>query len=335
MTLVRTGAILAAVAALLAGCASTRSPAPVDDRRPAPAAAKPAAAKPSPPPAAAPAAAGTYVVKRGDTLYSIALEQGMDYRDLAAANGIDDPSKLRVGQVLRLGGGEPKAADPKAPVQVGTARGASPVESRPLESSTPAPAPAASPAPAAGTEAMKSEPKAVRLPYSEQNVALLQRGEAAKPAPAKPEPPKPEAAKPEPAKPEAAKPAAPTETVDGIEFVWPHRGKIIASFSEPRNKGIDISGQVGDAVLAAASGVVIYVGEGIPGLGKLIVVKHEKGFNTVYAHNSAITVKLDQKVVRGQKIAELGQTGVDSPRLHFEIRREGRPLDPVRYLPGP
>jgi len=328
MTMNRPWITILLAAALLAGCASTKTPAPVDDRRPVPSTtAKPPAASTVPAAPAAAAGAGTYVVKRGDTLYSIALEHGVDYRELAASNNIDDPSKLRVGQVLRIGAGEPKQA-----VQVGAARGTAPVESRPLDGAPSKPA-AASPAPATGGDAMKTEPKAVRLPYSEQNVALMQKGEAAKPAPAKPEPAKPAA---EPAKPaaEPAKPAAaPTESAEGIEFIWPHRGRVLQGFSEPNNKGVDIAGKPGDAVVAAAAGRVMYTGTGIRGYGKLIVIKHDNNFNSVYAHNREILVKEGQAVTKGQKIAELGDTDADAPKLHFEIRQSGKPVDPTRFLP--
>lgn len=296
-------------AVLFGGCTSMRTPAPVDDRRPAPAPKPPVAESvPAAPAAASAAAPGTYVVKRGDTLYSIALENGVDYRELASSNNIDDPSKLRIGQVLRIG-----QAEAKPGVQVGAARGAAPMESRPLD-------PAAKPALAAGGDALKTEPKALRLPYSEQNLALLQRGEAAKPAPAKPSA-------------EPAKPAAAPETADGIEFIWPHRGRVLQGFSEPNNKGIDIAGKPGDTVVAAAPGRVMYTGTGIRGYGKLIVIKHDSSYNSVYAHNREIVVKEGQAVARGQKIAELGDSDADTPKLHFEIRLSGRPVDPARFLP--
>lgn len=311
--------VLAACAAILAGCAQTRTPAPVDERRPAAAPApQPPVARPAP--AGPPASAGSYTVKRGDTLFSIALEHGVDYRDLAAANGLDDPSKLRVGQVLRIG---PPAAKPGA--QVGTARVGSGVEARPLDTAAAPPSPAS----AAGGEPMKSEPKAVRLPYSPENVALLQKGESPKPAAAKPE----AVARVEP-KPEAPKPAAAEpRDADAIEFIWPHRGRMIQGFAEPNSKGVDIAGKPGDPVLAAAPGRVMYTGTGIRGYGKLIVIKHDNNFNSVYAHNREILVKEGQTVARGQKIAELGDTDSDQPKLHFEIRQSGKPVDPLRFLP--
>ena len=173
---------------------------------------------------------------------------------------------------------------------------------------------------------MKTSPRALRLPYSEQNLAALSRPdgrpEAAKPAAAVA--PAPAAAPPSP---------APERAADSIDFVWPAKGRVVTGFAEPRSKGVDIAGNMGDPVVAAAAGRVIYVGSGIPGLGKFIVVRHENGFNTVYAHNREILVKMDQNLARGQKIAELGNSDADSPKLHFQIRKFGTPLDPLKYLP--
>lgn len=301
---------LALLVLLVAGCAS-RAPAPVSDRRPAPTAQpRPPVMQQTPVPGAAAASQhGVYVVRRGDTLYSIALEHGVDYRDVAQWNRLDDPTKIRVGQELRIAPPE----DRVAAVQVGRSRQAGELEARPLGSAAPAPAPAAQ------DSGMKTSPKALRLPYSEQNLALLSKTEA------RPEP-KPEA-RPEPPKPAVERAA------DGLDFIWPAKGRVVAGFSEPRSKGVDIAGNLGDPVVAAAAGRVIYVGSGIPGLGKFIVVRHENGFNTVYAHNRENLVKMDQTLARGQKIAEIGSTDADSPRLHFQIRKFGTPLDPLKYLP--
>jgi lipoprotein NlpD len=311
---------LALMAALLAGC-TTRSPAPVDDRRPSAAKAKPAAVAQAAAPAP-PARPGSYVVKRGDTLYSIALESGVDYRELAQWNKLDDPTKIRVGQELRV-----SSPDQPAGVQVGSVRASGELESRPLGSG-PAPSQAPGPAAAGG---MKTSPKALRMPYSEQNLAALSKTDAR--AEVKPEPAKPAPAAAPASVPSAAPAAAPERAADSIEFIWPVKGRVVAGFSEPRNKGVDIAGNMGDPVVAAAAGRVIYVGSGIPGLGKFIVVRHENGFNTVYAHNREILVKMDQNLARGQKIAEMGSSDADSPKLHFEIRRFGTPLDPQKYLP--
>ena len=112
-----------------------------------------------------------------------------------------------------------------------------------------------------------------------------------------------------------------------LTFAWPAKGKVVAGFAEPRQKGIDIEGRTGDAVIAAAAGRVTYVGSGIPGLGKLIVLRHDQGYITVYAHNKDILVKEQQSVTRGQKIAELGE------KLHFQIRKGAAAVDPLLYLP--
>jgi lipoprotein NlpD len=119
-----------------------------------------------------------------------------------------------------------------------------------------------------------------------------------------------------------------------VDFMWPKRGKVLAGFAEPRSKGIDIDGRLGDPVVAAAAGRVTYTGSGIPGLGKLVVIKHDNGFITVYAHNRDIVVKEQQNVARGEKIAELGNTDADRPKLHFQIRKGSVPVDPLRYLPA-
>jgi lipoprotein NlpD len=259
---------LALAALVIAGCASQK-PAPVTERgKRATKAAKPAPAAP------ARAAEGTYIVKKGDTLYSIALENGADYRDVALWNRIDDPTKISVGQVLRV---VPPA---DRTVQVGRARLPERGEARQLD--LPPPQGQARTPPAAG----KAPP----------------------PAP-------------------AASQAA--------EFIWPARGKVIAGFAEPRRKGIDIDAKLGDPVVAAAAGRVTYTGTGIPGLGKLVVIKHDNGFITVYAHNRNILVKEQQAVKRGQKIAEVGNTDADRPMLHFQIRKGSAAVDPMRYLPSP
>ena len=307
-------AIAAAVLLLAAGCMTQRA-APVQDRRSAAPPPQPVVAEP----VLVPAPSSTYTVKRGDTLYSIALELGIDHRDLARWNRLDDGAKLRVGQGLRIAPTEEESA-----VQIGTARGTGPLDARPLDS-RPLDTPAA-PSVRGDAAAMKTSPKALRLPYSEQNLALLAKGETqvaiAKPAPV----PVAIEPRPEPAKPGERDP-------DAIDFMWPAKGRVLAGFSEPTSKGVDIAGRMGDPVVAAAQGRVMYTGTGIRGYGKLIVIKHDNGFNSVYAHNREILVKEGQTVARGQKIAELGDSDADAPKLHFEIRKSGKPVDPLRYLP--
>ena len=129
----------------------------------------------------------------------------------------------------------------------------------------------------------------------------------------------------------AAKPA----TADGdINWIWPSGGAVLAGFDEVKNKGVDIGGAVGDPVLAAADGRVVYVGAGLRGYGNLIILKHDNVFLTAYAHNQTLLVKEDQSVLKGQKIAEMGNSDADRVKLHFEVRRQGKPVDPIKYLPA-
>ena len=278
----------------MAGCAVKRG-APVVERAPEskPAPAKPAvAARPAPKPAVA--RAEIYIVRKGDTLYSIALDHGLDYRELAQWNGITDPGVIRVGQALRL---RPPASAPTA----APFKAAPGVQARPL-GDTPA-----------GADSIKTQPKAVRAPYSEQTYAQL--------AGAKPEPaPKP--------------PAGREEGEDGVDWSWPASGKVVSTFNDSANlKGIGIAGKLGQPVLASAPGRVIFSGTGIRGFGKLIVIKHNNTFLSVYAHNNELLVKEGQNVTKGQRIAEMGSTDAEQVKLHFEIRRFGRPVDPIKLLP--
>lgn len=327
---------------LAAGCASRR-PAPVVERPPAPVA-KPAAS--APPAAPQPQ---TYVVKRGDTLYSIALDQGVDWHDLAAWNQLADPTRLSVGQALVVRPPAPVAAPiADGPVVVSPVAPSQPIASRPIGSEAPGPAapagPAAAavPAAAAATGMLKTEPKGVRLPYSDENLAALQRAETPAAAPSAPPPAAaPPAPKPEPppvARVEPAPAPAPKPEPDGgedrVDWSWPAQGRVIAGFNGAGNKGVDIGGRVGDPVHASAGGKVVYSGEGIPAYGKLVIIRHNGTYLSAYAHNSQILVKEGQSVAKGQKIAELGATGSETAKLHFEIRRLGKPVDPLQYLPS-
>jgi lipoprotein NlpD len=251
-----------------------------------------------------------HVVKKGDTLYSIALDYGQDYHDLAAWNNLEDPGLIRIDQRLRLF--PPDSFGEATPVQP-----------------TPLAAPAAAP--------VFSEPKARKLPYSEQALAQLKMP-APKPAIAS----TPAAAPTQPsAKQPAANvtPAAPAQkempASDGkMTWEWPAQGRILYGFGQGSNqKGVGIEGRSGQPVLAAAPGKVVYSGSGLRGYGKLIIIKHNVSYLSVYAHNSQILVKEGQTVAKGQKIAEIGDTDSDRMALHFEIRRLGKPIDPLQYLP--
>jgi lipoprotein NlpD len=137
--------------------------------------------------------------------------------------------------------------------------------------------------------------------------------------------------------PKAEASSAPSTTAaidDGLGFVWPANGSLIAGFDEAKNKGLDIAGKAGDPVNAAADGQVVYAGSGLRGYGNLIILKHNNTFLTAYAHNQTLLVKEDQKVRKGQKIAEMGKSDADRVKLHFEVRRQGKPVDPAKFLPA-
>jgi lipoprotein NlpD len=137
--------------------------------------------------------------------------------------------------------------------------------------------------------------------------------------------------------PNSSTPANNLANTDSVEetvsFQWPTRGNVLAGFDEVKNKGIDISGKAGDPVLAAADGKVVYAGSGLRGYGNLVILKHNNTYLTAYAHNQSLLVKEDQAIKRGQKIAEMGNSDADQVKLHFEIRRQGKPVDPAKYLP--
>lgn len=305
MSRILPGLVIASL--LLAGCAGSPR-APVVDRTPGTLGAAPSV-PPSQPVVAAEARADAYTVRRGDTLYAIALDHGLDYRELAEWNALADPNLIREGQVLRLN-------SPGA-VQVRPIAGTANVIAQPL---------------GGAGDGIKTEPRVQRLPYSEENLALLTKsGSGAKPAatPPKPEPAKPAApaSKPEP------QPIAEGDD-EKIEWGWPAAGRVSAGFSDPANKGVDISGKKGEPVYASAGGKVVYIGEGLRGYGKLVIVKHNNTYLSAYAHNDSILVKEQQLVVKGQKIAEIGSSGAETTKLHFEIRRQGKPVDPLKFLPA-
>lgn len=127
---------------------------------------------------------------------------------------------------------------------------------------------------------------------------------------------------------------SPVASDESVNWSWPAQGALIAGFSELKNKGLDIAGKAGDTVMASADGRVVYAGAGLRGYGNLVILKHNDTFLTAYAHNRALMVKEDQAVKKGQKIAEMGSSDTDRVKLHFEIRRQGKPVDPAKYLPA-
>lgn len=206
-----------------------------------------------------------YVVRRGDTLYSIAFRYGMDYQELAAINNIHPPYTIYVDQRLRLSKG---ASKPRAPTTIS-----------------------------------KAPPQApTRVAHATAPASKIQ-----------------------------------TPRVDDtdIQWQWPYDGKVVKDFSLTGtvNKGIDIQGELGAPVKASADGVVVYAGGGLRGYGKLVIVKHNDRYLSAYGHNERILVKEGQRVKAGQVLSKIGGERNSKELLHFEIRRNGKPQDPLRYLP--
>jgi len=305
--------ILVLLLPVIGGCAS-HAPAPVEDRGGAPAAAKP---KPAVPTAlvATDSHAGYHTVKKGETLYSIALDNGQDYRDVAAWNNLDNPNRIRIGQQLRV-----------APADSGVVAVAKPViSSAPVEIRPAAPSSPGSPSISANTETLKREPKGGKLVWSDEALAKAQQGTVSE---------KPVEAKAD-VRPAAAVPTEkPVVAGDDVDWIWPATGKLIVPYAEGGGKGIDIAGKAGDPVLAAASGVVSYAGAGLRGYGNLVVLRHNATYLSVYAHDCKFLGKEEDTVAKGQKISEMGRAATESPRLHFEIRRQGKPADPQKLLPA-
>jgi lipoprotein NlpD len=364
--------ISAAMLLLLLTACATKTPAPVVDRRP-PAS---AAAAPSPTPlpattapssatpparttntpasttapattAATPGASSTaprtpdlgktHTVQKGETLFGIAFQNSIDLRELALWNNIENPALIKVGDVIRLT--PPVGLATALPSSTPTATPNTP----PAATTTPALPSAASERPATNTATLKTEPRAGKVPYTDQALARA-TNEPAVPAttPVVPAALPPSASSPLPAvpyvPPAAATAPATTPVASGnngnVDWQWPTKGSVLTTFTE-LNKGIDISGARGNAVVAAAPGTVIHTGAGIRGYGRLVIIKHANNFVSAYAHNDKIVVTEGQEVKRGQKIAEMGNSDAEQVKLHFEIRRQGKPIDPMTLLPKP
>lgn len=326
----RLGAVCMALIALC-GCA-TDNRAPIEQKNAlpsSPAATRPAPARPTlddaggprqvqPPPA-------TYVIAPGDKLLTIAWRYGLDVRDLARWNDIDNPDLIVVGRTLKLRPPAPPVAPIQAPRMVPAPSSPTTVTSGPRlppgATPLPAPAPAAAAAPVAPTGASRPPspvptppPAATRATAPDTSAVADSKVEAA-PSDA------------------SASPGA-SITRDGVRWSWPAQGKVSAAATGAVNAGIDIRGARGSAVRAAAGGAVVYSGSGLRGYGELIIIKHNDTFLSAYAHNEARLVKEGHHVAAGDPIARMGNSDTADVMLHFEIRRNGKAVDPLQYLPS-
>jgi lipoprotein NlpD len=290
---------------LLSACSTATRRAPIIDRVPPPAASRPAV-----PPAddAKDDARGTYTVRKGDTLLRIALDHGQNYRDVVAWNNLANPNDIKVDQVLRVAPPEHVAGTQTAPVSMPEIRPSAPQAPR------------------------KTAPRGEKRAYTEAALADMKKDDNAKADRDEPKAEKPPVVA-------AAAPAIGAGSIvradddEKLSWMWPSDGKIVATFDEGKNKGIDIAGKPGQQVMAAGAGKVMYAGSGIRGYGNLVIVKHSNSLLSAYAHNRSIVVKEGQNVNKGQMIAEMGDSDADSVKLHFEIRQQGKPVDPSRFLP--
>lgn len=287
----------------------------------------------------------SHTVKKGDTLFSIGLQYGYDYKDIAQANNISAPYTIRIGQVLKLG----TAKSNPSPTKDFPAKDSAMVVA-PLK--TEQPVVAATSSESATDAPLVNSPKATREVYTDEALAKskspakvvdVKSISAAKPATdTSKEPPNENVKDKEASIPKVSLQESADKTSadaksneDATDWVWPTKGKVIAQFADgANNKGIDIAGVTGQPINAAGDGKVIYNGSDLRGYGKLVIIKHSKDVLSVYAHNSQTFVKEGQMVTKGQKIAEMGNTDTDKVKLHFEIRLQGKSVDPIKYLPN-
>ncbi|WP_308431475.1 peptidoglycan DD-metalloendopeptidase family protein [Chitinilyticum piscinae] len=256
--------------------------------------------------------ARTYTVQRGDTLYKIAREQGVPAKELVTLNNLANMDDIKAGQVLKI-----SAASAGTKVAV-----------------------AASPTPVAE---VKSYPRAVRQPYSASAAESVQANSEGQSVAVKQQSVTVDETKPKTASAVRAsavsaskiaeKQASASSAASEASIDWgrPTAGKVSNGFTEER-KGIDIAGKMGQSVVASAGGKVVYAGSGLRGYGKMVIVQHGNGYLSTYAHNSKLLVKEGDLVKKGEKIAEMGNTDSDETKLHFEIRRFGKPVDPTKYI---
>ncbi|MRX28373.1 peptidoglycan DD-metalloendopeptidase family protein [Kangiella sp. HZ709] len=249
-----------------------------------------------------------YQVQPGDTLYSIAFRFGLDYQTLAKSNGISSAYLINIGQNLDIASAR-NYQEPTVRQVVTVVK------------------------PKTSSQAVRRTVQSTNKQPKHKPVTVSQN---TKPNPKLPKTPK-VSSKPKTqteAKPSNSQSAKLVDSNNPVKFwIWPYMGKVERSFVGTGKKGIDIVGNVGDPVRASAAGRVVYAGRGLRGYGNLVIIKHNNSFISAYAHNKSIDVKENEIIKAGQKIAELGSSDTDSPRLHFEIRYKGKPTDPLKYLP--
>ncbi len=254
---------------------------------------------------------GYHIVKRGETLSQIGRMHKQRPVDIVAWNNLANPNDIKVDQVLRVA--PPGASDVAVDAQADSVA-PSTVEVMPLSSAATSP-----------LAIKKTSPRGEKQPYSDANLAAMQNQDQGAPAAA---PTRSDASE------RLAVPPATASEDDAISWQWPAEGKIIATFSEGKSRGIDIAGKMGQKINAAASGRVIYAGA-FRGYGNLVIVKHTDNLLSAYAHNKLVLVKQGDNVSKGQQIAEMGNSDSDAVKLHFEIRRQGgKPVDPSKFLPA-
>lgn len=313
----------AAVVLSVVGCASPIHKAPVEDRGRVGSGLN----TPRLPPGAENAGKpGYYTVRPGDTLIRIALESGQNWRDVAAWNNLSNPNLIEIGQVLRVqppatatASTEAVAVAPATTVPAAKPVSTPTVETRSLDS-RPASAPASTTAPSSTTAPTMASGAATTPPASAPVRPAASAAASTTP--------------PATVAPAAPVPAPEARDTDEPTWQWPSAGPLLGSFEEGKRKGLVLGGKAGDPVLAAADGRVVYAGSGLRGYGNLVIIKHNAEYLTAYAHNQNLLVKEDQVVRRGQRIADMGSTDADRVQLHFEIRRQGKPIDPARSLPA-
>lgn len=277
--------------------------------------------------------ASGYTVAHGDTLYSIAFANGVDVRQLAALNNLPPPYVIHPGQVLKLKPSSSENIAAGTPVVNNAAPAAVPVAPQPVTQASAATQPSA---PVFGPVTTQSMTGSGVAPAESESIVTAAAPiiPGASTAAALPPPQAPAVA------PQNAPPTPPpgaTRNAGGITWQWPASGKVIGGFQAGGGgdgAGLNIAGNMGDPVRAAASGTVVYSGNGLIGYGELIIIKHNDTFLSAYGHNSKRLVKEGERVSAGQEIALMGASGAPRVELHFEIRKDGKPVDPLGYLPG-